>query len=110
MTEDREQSAVSKADYKVELLFQNKQLGITTVTVESETFGNSTFDPNMLVLIKPHLDAIAEALDNSFLSARVVNCVECEIDMSNHAYRAAKLTSDLINGVVEMPRKEICSA
>ena len=109
MTEDKQESAVSKANCKVELLFQNSVLGITTVTVESDTFGTS-FDPNMLVLIKPHLDAIAELLGNSFLTARVVNCVECEIDMSNNAYRAAKLTTDLINGVVEMPRKEICSA
>lgn len=109
MTEDKEQNAVSKADYRVELLFQNKQLGITTVTVQSDTFG-STFDPNMLVLIKPHLDAIAEVLDNSFLTARVITAIESEIDMSSDAYRATKLTTDLINGVVDLPKKEICSA
>lgn len=109
MTEDKEQTTVSKADYKVELLFQNKQLGITTVIVDSETFGAS-FDPQLLALIKPHLDAIADVLGNSFLTARVVTTMESEIDMSNNAYIAAKLTTDLINGVVEMPRKEICSA
>lgn len=109
MTEDKEQNAVSKADCRVELLFQNKQLGITTVTVQSDTFGTS-FDVQMLVLIKPHLDAIAEVLGNSFLSARVVSSIESEIDMSNEAYKAAKLTTDLINGVVEIPAKQHCSA
>lgn len=109
MNNNQERSAASKADCKVELLFQNKELGITTVTVQSDTFG-STFDVNMLVLIKPHLDAIAEALDSSFLSARVVTTMESEIDMSNDSYRAAKLTSDLINGAVEMPSKQVCSA
>lgn len=109
MNNQQEESTLSKADYKVELLFQNKALGITTVTVQSDTFGVS-FDPNMLVLIKPHLDAIAEVLDNSFLTARVVSSIESEIDMSNDAYKAAKLTTDLINGVVEMPAKQVCSA
>lgn len=108
-TNNNQESTRSKADYRVELLFQNKQLGITTVTVGSDAFG-TTFDPQMLVLIKPHLDAIAELLGNSFLTARVVSNIESEIDMSNEAYKAAKLTTDLINGVVEMPAKQVCSA
>lgn len=109
MNNQQEESTLSKADYKVELLFQNRELGITTVTVERDTF-STTFDVQMLVLIKPHLDGIAEALGNSFLSARVVSNIESEIDMSNEAYKAAKLTTDLINGVVEMPAKQHCSA